>query len=228
MRFVDQLPNRMPVARPGRKLRAASISSSSDSSGSDWSWGSDSETADSLSDSQSSSPPSPSGSKESLQLLATPNTPHPAQTLVNLESSSYGSGYVPIPLGIAGPLLIDSVLTQIPMATLQRGLVQNTSRGCRALNANGGVKTTLTDDGISRGYCIEFESITQAAVATKWLEAGREEVRGGGGYLALKQTFESAGGFATLVSIECTPTGRKVYVSASVFSCMKSCSYGEI
>lgn len=42
-------------------------------------------------------------------------------------------GYVPIPLGIAGPLLIDGVLYQIPMATTEGTLIASTNRGCNAL-----------------------------------------------------------------------------------------------
>ncbi|KZV88398.1 hypothetical protein EXIGLDRAFT_772759 [Exidia glandulosa HHB12029] len=49
-------------------------------------------------------------------------------------------GYMPIPLGIAGPLKIDGVLYPIPKGTL----VASTSRGCKALNAGGGVTTVLT------------------------------------------------------------------------------------
>ena len=39
-------------------------------------------------------------------------------------------GYVPLPLGIAGPLNIDGELFPIPMATAEGTLVASTSRGC--------------------------------------------------------------------------------------------------
>ncbi|KAG9123413.1 3-hydroxy-3-methylglutaryl-coenzyme A (HMG-CoA) reductase isozyme [Ceratobasidium sp. 392] len=59
-------------------------------------------------------------------------------------------GYMPIPLGIAGPLTIDGESYPIPMATAEGTLVASTSRGCKALNAGGGVTTVLTQDAMTR------------------------------------------------------------------------------
>jgi len=62
-------------------------------------------------------------------------------------------GYIPIPLGIAGPLDIDGEFVHIPMATAEGTLVASTSRGCKALNA------ALINDGMTRGSAIDFPSI---------------------------------------------------------------------
>jgi hypothetical protein len=43
-------------------------------------------------------------------------------------------------------------------------LVASTSRGCKALNAGGGVTTVLTRDAMTRGPAIDFPSIVSAAV----------------------------------------------------------------
>jgi hydroxymethylglutaryl-CoA reductase (NADPH) len=47
-------------------------------------------------------------------------------------------GYVPIPLGIVGPLVINGEPVYIPMATTEGCLVASTNRGCKAISAGGG------------------------------------------------------------------------------------------
>ena len=42
-------------------------------------------------------------------------------------------GYVPVPLGLAGPLLINGAEFRVPIATTEGALVASLSRGCRAV-----------------------------------------------------------------------------------------------
>lgn len=71
-------------------------------------------------------------------------------------------GYVAVPVGVAGPLLVDDVHYQVPMATTEGCLVASTNRGCRALTLSGGVLTRVVDDGMTRGPIVRFSSVATA------------------------------------------------------------------
>lgn len=114
-------------------------------------------------------------------------------------------GYIPIPLGIAGPLNIDGELVHIPMATAEGTLVASTSRGCKALNAGGGVTTVLTNDGMTRGPAIDFPSIVMAAEAKAWIDSQE-------GFEIIREAFESTSRFAKLQRLKTAMAGRTLFV----------------
>ena len=114
-------------------------------------------------------------------------------------------GYMPLPVGIAGPLKIDGEMLHIPMATTEGTLVASTSRGCKALNSGGGVTTVLTHDAMTRGPAIDFPSIVMAADARIWIDSAE-------GFSTLKQSFDSTSRFARLQTLECALAGRTLYV----------------
>lgn len=59
-------------------------------------------------------------------------------------------GYIPIPLGFAGPLNINGKPYYVPMATTEGCLVASTNRGCSALQANfEGVRASVKDMGMT-------------------------------------------------------------------------------
>ncbi|KAG6330169.1 hypothetical protein ID866_8920 [Astraeus odoratus] len=114
-------------------------------------------------------------------------------------------GYIPIPLGVAGPLKIDGQQVHIPMATAEGTLVASTSRGCKALNSGGGVTTVLTHDAMTRGPAIDFPSLTMAAEAKAWVDS--EE-----GYSIIREAFESTSRFAKLQRLKTALAGRTLFV----------------
>lgn len=114
-------------------------------------------------------------------------------------------GYMPLPVGVAGPLVIDGQSFFIPMATTEGVLVASTSRGCKAINAGGGAITVLTGDGMTRGPCVGFETLERAGAAKVWLdsEAGQKTMR---------QAFDSTSRFARLQTIKTALAGTYLYI----------------
>ncbi|KAI6021814.1 hydroxymethylglutaryl-coenzyme A reductase-domain-containing protein [Pisolithus microcarpus] len=118
-------------------------------------------------------------------------------------------GYIPIPLGVAGPLKIDGEPVHIPMATAEGTLIASTSRGCKALNAGGGVTTVLTHDAMTRGPAIDFPNITMAAEAKAWLDSDE-------GFHIIRDAFESTSRFAKLRRLKAALAGRTLFVRFAV------------
>ena len=70
-------------------------------------------------------------------------------------------GYVPVPVGIVGPLKLDDVSYHVPMATTEGCLVASTNRGCTALFKSG-VQSKIVRDGMTRAPVVRFLSAFQA------------------------------------------------------------------
>lgn len=114
-------------------------------------------------------------------------------------------GYIPLPIGVAGPLIIDGKEYFIPMATTEGCLVASTMRGCKAMNAGGGVTTVLTHDGMTRGPCVQFPSLLRAGEAKLWLDS--EE-----GQRTIKKAFNLTSRFARLQHIKTAIAGTLLFV----------------
>jgi len=114
-------------------------------------------------------------------------------------------GYMPLPVGVAGPLVIDGQSYFIPMATTEGVLVASASRGCKAINSGGGAVTVLTADGMTRGPCVSFETLERAGAAKLWLDS---EV----GQATMKKAFNSTSRFARLESMKTALAGTNLYI----------------
>ncbi|KAL7792137.1 3-hydroxy-3-methylglutaryl-coenzyme A reductase [Trichoderma ceciliae] len=114
-------------------------------------------------------------------------------------------GYMPIPVGVAGPLVIDGQSFFIPMATTEGVLVASTSRGCKAINSGGGAITVLTADGMTRGPVVSFDVLERAGAAKLWLDS--EE-----GQTTMRNAFNSTSRFARLQSMKTAIAGTNLYI----------------
>ncbi|XP_053405372.1 3-hydroxy-3-methylglutaryl-coenzyme A reductase-like isoform X2 [Mercenaria mercenaria] len=114
-------------------------------------------------------------------------------------------GYMPLPVGVAGPLLLDGQPYMVPMATTEGCLVASTNRGCRALSQGGGVHSRIIGDGMSRGPVTRFPSAMRASEAKLWLENPDN-------FEKVKDTFDSTSRFARLQRLQVIQAGRLLYI----------------
>lgn len=113
-------------------------------------------------------------------------------------------GYMPIPVGVVGPLTLDGRQVHIPMATTEGCLVASTNRGCRALK-DCGLNTAITYDGMTRGPVVRFPSMHRATEVMKWLDNKAN-------FDAVKTHFDSTSRFARLQRLHIRIAGRLLYI----------------
>jgi hydroxymethylglutaryl-CoA reductase (NADPH) len=79
-------------------------------------------------------------------------------------------GYVQLPVGVAGPLVLDGREYYVPMATTEGCLVASTNRGCKAIAESGGAQSVVLRDGMSRAPAVRFPSARRAAELKVYVE----------------------------------------------------------
>ncbi|XP_078313905.1 3-hydroxy-3-methylglutaryl-coenzyme A reductase-like [Crassostrea virginica] len=112
-------------------------------------------------------------------------------------------GYMPVPVGKAGPLLLDGQKYHIPMATTEGCLVASTNRGCRALEMSDGVRSVVIGDGMTRAPVVRMPSAIEASKLKDWMEDN---------FCSLKTLFDETSRFARLNKLHIAQAGRLLYV----------------
>lgn len=114
-------------------------------------------------------------------------------------------GYMPVPVGVAGPLLLDSQQFYVPLATTEGCLVASTNRGCRALSLSGGCYSRILADNMTRGPLVRLSSACLAAEVKIWLESHE-------GFSIIKEAFDQTSRFARLQKLLVGLAGRNLYI----------------
>ncbi|KAL8218370.1 hypothetical protein R6Q57_021743 [Mikania cordata] len=114
-------------------------------------------------------------------------------------------GYVQVPVGVAGPLLLNSCEYMVPMATTEGCLVASTNRGCKAVISSGGATAVLFKDGMSRAPVVRFGTAARAASLKFFLE---DRIN----FDTLSIVFNKSSRFARLQSIQCSIAGKNLYI----------------
>ncbi|WJX55974.1 hydroxymethylglutaryl-CoA reductase (NADPH) [Trifolium repens] len=124
-------------------------------------------------------------------------------------------GFVQIPVGVAGPLLLDGKEYTVPMATTEGCLVASTNRGCKAIYVSGGASAVVLRDGMTRAPVVRFNSAKRASQLKFFLEDPQN-------FDSLSHTFNKSSRFGRLQSIkatmaDCTKKKKKSYYGRKEF-----------
>ncbi|XP_018497212.2 3-hydroxy-3-methylglutaryl-coenzyme A reductase [Galendromus occidentalis] len=114
-------------------------------------------------------------------------------------------GYMPVPVGIAGPLILDGRSFHVPMSTTEGCLIASTNRGCRAIARAGGAYSTITGDGMTRGPVVKLPTVAEAQQVKLWLEKPEN-------FAEIKEAFDSTSRYARLKYIHCQLTGVRLFI----------------
>jgi hydroxymethylglutaryl-CoA reductase (NADPH) len=90
-------------------------------------------------------------------------------------------GVVQVPVGLAGPLLVDGEHAQgefyVPMATIEGTMLASYNRGMKVIRESGGVRTTVCGEAMQRAPCFVFRDAREARDFEQWLVANFEPIR---------------------------------------------------
>jgi len=114
-------------------------------------------------------------------------------------------GYVPMPLGQVGPLVVDGEPVSPLLATTEGALVASVNRGCKVIRLAGGSKTSIFRNEMARAPCVSFNSAADALECYSWMNQDYN-------FMLLKDAFESTTRFGKLKRITAHPAGRLLYI----------------
>ncbi|KAE8684881.1 3-hydroxy-3-methylglutaryl-coenzyme A reductase 1 [Hibiscus syriacus] len=118
-------------------------------------------------------------------------------------------GYVQIPVGIAGPLLLDGFEYTVPMATTEGCLVASTNRGFKGIYASGGATSAVLRDAMTRAPVVRLPSAARACLLKFFIEDPSN-------FQTLAHEFNKSSNFARLQGVQCSVAGKNLYMR---FSC---------
>lgn len=129
-----------------------------------------------------------------------PNDPEDLKGIIENHT-----GYISVPLAVAGPLKISGTYATgefyIPLCTLEGSLSLSMTRGLYLTHLSGGIKTVHIKQEISRSPIFIFEDIDETILFLQWIKNNFEKI---------KSTAESSTRFGKLLRIDQYPTQNSV------------------
>lgn len=90
-------------------------------------------------------------------------------------------GYVPIPMGIASPLVVHGTYAQgefaVPLCTVEGTLVLSMSRGMLATALSGGIKTYHFRQELTRSPFFDLKSVHDISGFVRWINEHYDEIK---------------------------------------------------
>ena len=116
-------------------------------------------------------------------------------------------GVVQIPLGFAGPVLVngDDAVGPfiIPLATTEGALIASVSRGMSVITAAGGARAKVFADGMTRAPVFRVKGIDHAAKVIEWVDENS---------VAIQKAVKETTSHGELTQIEYFPNGRSLHM----------------
>lgn len=117
-------------------------------------------------------------------------------------------GFAQIPLGIAGPMLVDTALgirdVYVPLATTEGALVASYSRGMRLVSESGGVRARVLAEGLTQNPILVYASAEDAERAARFALSHFDDMKA----MVRRTTRHGA-----LVALRPEPIGRRLVLS---------------
>mmetsp|Transcript_14834 Transcript_14834/g.17339 ORF Transcript_14834/g.17339 Transcript_14834/m.17339 type:complete len:510 (-) Transcript_14834:2729-4258(-) len=117
-------------------------------------------------------------------------------------------GYLPVPVGVVGPLQVNDESYYVPMATTEGALLASANRGARAIAKSGGAFAKVLRDNMTRSPVVELPSTMEAAKFAEYVEKP-ENVEN------FKKYFASTTNFGQLEGVRATVAGKYCFLRFS-------------
>jgi hydroxymethylglutaryl-CoA reductase (NADPH) len=140
------------------------------------------------------------------------NLPHIGTFSINEQQASTKNcenmiGAVQVPIGIAGPLLIQRGNSPesffLPLATTEGALVASINRGCKAISASGGVRVVSKRIGITRAPVFSVSNVSEGQKFITWIQKN---------FHTIQTLAESTSSHLTLLEITPWLMGKNVFL----------------
>ena len=112
-------------------------------------------------------------------------------------------GWTKIPLGQAGPLLVNGKNYDLPLATTEGALVASVNRGCKATRLSGGIKTLVENFGATRGPVFKVKNLAEGKKLIDWVKVN---------FCLLQNEAEATSHHLKLIDFTSVMVGKNVWL----------------